>query len=875
MSGAIHSIVTWRNTALTSDNQKPPARVIQTAIQNFLEKVEPSLGAMEADYRRYFWEKDSRFTIIAILFAAVVLGLFIYNDFQLFGFSAQFFALFLFRSAVIAISFFTIRALRRPKSIENSDRMTFLFSLTFSLCVAYIHYTRYTVDYPAHVWILNVVVLFWLYIYYPGKLLYRLIPAILFSVIAILTALFNLSVASAPSLMSVFITTVCVNAGGLYASTRWNNLRRGMFKVNREAEAVGRALRRSERKFKAIFEQAAVGFGLTDTQTGRILQVNQKYTQIVGYSKEELNSLSFQDITHPDDLAADIEKMGELIAGTIDSYSLEKRYIRNDRSVIWVNLTVSAMWKKGDAPDYHIAVIEDITQRKKAEEKLRLLNLELARSKDAAEAAARAKSEFLANMSHEIRTPLNAVTGFSELLSALVADEKQKSYLNAIKTAGKSLLTLINDILDLSKLESGRLEIKYSDVDIRHIFSEIHQIFTMQMTRKGIGFSTNLDENLPHRFRIDEVRFRQILLNLVGNAVKFTDEGFVTLSAKVKPDNTRPDICTLVISVEDTGIGICDSDKAIIFNAFKQQTGRDATRFGGTGLGLTISKRLAEMMNGEISVESELKKGSVFTLSIHDMETLPAGPEPIPTPEELDRIRFDKGKILVVDDVASNRFLLLEMLTQIGLEAVSAANGQEAMAVAAEYKPELIFMDFRMPVMDGFEAAKLLKANPETARVPIIGITASIHIKQEAKELFHDFDGVMEKPVNPGELIKTLSLYFKMLSPGHQEETDTDFGNTYPDHPGALDPANLETLLDRLETQFTPQWDFFQTRQPMEDVREFGTGLKELGDRFDLGFLADYGDTLNLHVENFDITRIRSTLKQYPELIRRLTSLTS
>ncbi|MCG8684910.1 MAG: response regulator, partial [Desulfobacterales bacterium] len=346
---------------------------------------------------------------------------------------------------------------------------------------------------------------------------------------------------------------------------------------------------------------------------------------------------------------------------------------------------------------------------------------------------------------------------------------------------------------------------------------------------------------------------------------------------KVQSEKTRSDICTLVISVEDTGIGICDSDKAIIFNAFKQQAGRDAARFGGTGLGLTISKRLAEMMNGEIFVESELGKGSIFTLSIRDMTILPAGPKPIPTPEELGQIRFGTGKILVVDDVASNRFLLLEMINQMGLDAVSAANGQEALAVVAEYKPELIFMDFRMPIMDGFEAAKLLKANPETSNVPIIGITASIHIKQEAKDLFNDFDGVMEKPVKPEELVRTLSLHFKMLSTGNQEETDTVFGNTDPDQdePGKLDLEDLKIILDRLETEFTPKWDFFQTRQPMEDVREFGTDLKELGDKLDIRFLADYGDTLIIHVENFDITQIRSTLKQYPELIRWFSSMKS
>ncbi|MCG8688051.1 MAG: hypothetical protein MI892_24465, partial [Desulfobacterales bacterium] len=166
---------------MTSDKQKRPDGGIQTAMQNFLEKLEPSLGLMETDYRRYFWEKDSRFASISILIASFILALFIYNDFQLFGFSLQFLALFLFRSAVIAFGIFIARSLRRPKSIKDSDRLILLFSLGFSLCVAYIHYTRYTIDYATHVWILNVVVIFWTYIYYPVRLVYRLIPICLFS----------------------------------------------------------------------------------------------------------------------------------------------------------------------------------------------------------------------------------------------------------------------------------------------------------------------------------------------------------------------------------------------------------------------------------------------------------------------------------------------------------------------------------------------------------------------------------------------------------------------------------------------------------------------------------------------------------------------
>nr|WP_320189875.1 ATP-binding protein [uncultured Desulfobacter sp.] len=243
---------------------------------------------------------------------------------------------------------------------------------------------------------------------------------------------------------------------------------------------------------------------------------------------------------------------------------------------------------------------------------------ELFYAKIEADKANQAKSAFLANMSHEIRTPLNAVTGFSELLSGLIKDEQQKSYLSAIKQAGKSLLMLINDILDMSKIESGKLEINYTFIDLRTLLAEVRQIFEAEVAKRDIVFKADISNDLPATLCLDEIRLRQVMFNIVGNAVKFTQSGYVRMSADVV--GQKENMIDLKLTIEDTGIGIHENEMASIFDAFRQQTGQDHSRFGGTGLGLAISKRLVEMMNGRIFVQSAMGLGSVFSIVLKDIE---------------------------------------------------------------------------------------------------------------------------------------------------------------------------------------------------------------------------------------------------------------
>jgi signal transduction histidine kinase len=348
--------------------------------------------------------------------------------------------------------------------------------------------------------------------------------------------------------------------------------------------------------------------------------------------------------------------------------------------------------------------------------------LKIARKK--ADQANEAKSQFLNNMSHELRTPLIAVTGFSELLSNLVSDPKQKSYVDAVKTAGNSLVTLVNDVLDLSKIEAGKMNITYAPVNLRTIFMEIEQIFCMACKAKKLKLVVCHCPDLPTLLYIDEIRVRQILLNLVGNAVKFTDTGGVTISSHIK--KTSKDKLELTLSVQDTGIGIPEAEQELIFQSFEQQKNQDTAKYGGTGLGLTITRRLVNLMKGTITVKSSPDQGSRFEVKLFNVAQIKThDTEPEKSEDSLDNIVFNRERILVVEPIESNRLFLQTALSKMNLEVMTANNGYEAILLAIERTPELIVMDIKMPVVDGFQVAGTLKTRPDTRSIPMIALSAS------------------------------------------------------------------------------------------------------------------------------------------------------
>jgi PAS domain S-box-containing protein len=473
--------------------------------------------------------------------------------------------------------------------------------------------------------------------------------------------------------------------------------------------------------------------------------VNDAILRITGLTREEaMRDEAYQAITHPDDWARQEAEAARLRAGEIDRYSLEKRYLRRDGRTVWCQLEVQVYREKDGRILQEVGTIVDITEKKLREQ-------ELHEAKEAAEQASVAKSQFLAMMSHEIRTPMNGVIGMTSLLLDSPLTPEQKEYAETIRISGDSLLTIINDILDFSKIESGRLDLEKTEFSLPECIEGTLDLMATRATEKHLDLLYEIADGTPGTIRGDPTRLRQILVNLLGNALKFTSVGEVLLSVRVLA--ATADSVELRFNVTDTGIGIPPEAMGRLFQSFSQVDASTTRRFGGTGLGLVISKRLAELMGGAMWVESELGRGSTFSFTIRA--------EPVASKPRRyaggSRPSVEDRRLLVVDDNATSRRILCDLARNWGMSPHAVARPADALALLrAGEKFDVGILDMQMPDMDGLMLAAEIRRLRPKEELPLV-LLSSMGRQEDPAELFA---ASLTKPLKPSQLLDVFARLF-------------------------------------------------------------------------------------------------------------------
>ncbi|MFD0668843.1 PAS domain S-box protein [Ramlibacter sp. MAHUQ-53] len=536
-----------------------------------------------------------------------------------------------------------------------------------------------------------------------------------------------------------------------------------------------RELQAREREFSATFEQAAVGIAHLALD-GRILRVNRRYCDIVGYTPEELVGSDFRDHTHPEDLQDGQALRARFVTGAIATYQRESRVVRRDGRVAWVEVTASMVSTPEGVPDHAVVLIADIDARKAAEAQVRQAQAEIRRintglehtvaertaqllaAKEEAERANRAKDTLLANVSHEIRTPLNAILGAAQVLERGAQGDQLQVLVRGIRSAGRSLVSVINDLLDLAKIEAGRFEIVHQPVRLQEVLASLAEALQPSAREKGLEFEVHpVRGDLPAVMG-DPQRLGQVLYNLAGNAIKFTERGRVDVRLEVL--RREEDRLHLRLSVSDTGPGIPPALRPHLFAPFAQAEEVTRNQLGGTGLGLAICRQLVTLMGGEIDVRSEPGQGSEFWFTLGLPVAAVAPPEVPAQAPEPGAQRLAGMRLLVVDDADINREVARLLLEGEGARVEMAGDGAQALERLRERPADFdaVLMDVQMPVMDGLEAVRAIRADPALAGLPVIALTAGAMSNQREEALKAGMDDYITKPFEMEQMVARLRV---------------------------------------------------------------------------------------------------------------------
>jgi len=495
--------------------------------------------------------------------------------------------------------------------------------------------------------------------------------------------------------------------------------------------------------FALVVKNSADIICTVDAQNLSIQSVNPAVEKVLGFKPEGLTGKSIVDLAISTERATFKKRLAAMVNSNLSFDVFESQFITFSKNNIWVECRASYRHKT------IFLNISDISPRKSYQQ-------QLIRSKEVAEYGKKIKETFLANMSHELRTPVSGMIGLIDMLNKTLLTDQQNSIVSMLDTSSQSLLGVINDVLDISKMEAGKFSIVRSSNDLHKLLNSVFNLLKFKADKKDIDFLLEIEPGVPKQIMIDSLRLNQVLMNLLSNAINFTDRGYVKL--KVVLLKKHDDKVKLKFMIEDTGIGIAADKLSTIFDSFEQAGDDTQNRYGGTGLGLTIVKNLVELKGGQLSVSSQVGKGSIFsvtnwyTLAEAPKEDIDNGPAKKLTP-------FTNLSILVAEDNMVNQFVLAKLLKDWNIDVDMVDNGRKALEKLRNYHYDLILMDTHMPEMNGYEAAKSIRVDFDEPKrnIPILSLSAAILDSEQSEAIAAGMNDVLAKPFQPYQLHEKIS----------------------------------------------------------------------------------------------------------------------
>ena len=555
------------------------------------------------------------------------------------------------------------------------------------------------------------------------------------------------------------------------------------------------ALRQSQERYRRAFEDAAIGMAIVSLDDN-YMELNPQFCRMLGYRREELLAQPTWVYTHPEDYDVEAALVRRMMAGDLETCEYEKRYLHRLGHLVWAHVTASCVRDEAGNLLYFVRQVQDVTGRKQADAQLQKARMD-------AENAAAIKAEFLAMISHEVRTPMNAVMGMASLLEATPLEARQRELVETIQSSAGTLMAIMNDVLDFSKIESGKMELDLHPFALASCVEEVCAMFQVRAAEKGLNLSLHISEALPAIVLGDSKRLMQILINLIGNALKFTDDGSVTI--RVLPDEMRAgNELPVQFIVSDTGCGIPENKLQVIFDSFTQAAPTTFRHYGGSGLGLSICHRLVQLMRGHIEVESTPGQGSTFrfTIPVTPLDDVPEMGQSVKKsrPAGFDASLGQRAplRILIAEDNRVNQQLMLGFMEGLGYadRVTLVGNGQAVLDALESETFDLIFMDVQMPVLDGLETSRRINERYGSEKRPrIIAITAFGMQEDRQNCLDAGMDDYLSKPILMGQLEDLLEFWYQRLKA--PDRPSTDRGTALP----ALAPLDTGALLARFSSQ--------------------------------------------------------------------------